>query len=708
MSWPAPGEAGTVKHIEDPFRLHPPEAVASVVAFDSETSDLHPDSGAFIGATSVAYRLHDGTLVRGAFPYSQGGWARKGFTPRRLVRGDIRGGMTEAQLAQWAPERSMTDVQKAIFRAWMLDVARVRGLVGHNAQFDVRHFRHIGLELEPLIIWDSMLGQAELDPLEMKGLKETASRIWGAEEADDAAELKDALGLQKAAFGLDKGQGPRYDLVPWSIIGKYAAQDAELTLRLTELQVARLLDGEGSMSAVNRAVRLNRVLMRMERRGFGPYDVETSRAWGERIQARVEQLSASFPDELQPPTPARMSAFYFDQLGLAPWKPGEKPRGYVLKKAGQAGRPRFLRGTAGDREILAANIADYDPTADDKLVMQQGDLSEPVARRLGEEGAPYAADYAEMIRLKTANQMFYANYAKLAGKDGRLRAELRQAQVKTGRLSSSRFNALALPKRVGLTFHDPVTGEEVKPPEPRSLFLPRPGVTRMNLDLSQAELRVGSETARCETMASALREGRDLHGITTSEVFGLDPADGADDRQGTAAYREWKAKRDIAKRLNFGLLFGMGYKTFQAQLWTSAGIEQSSADCKAWCAAWHKLYPEISEANARTEDWVSKRGFVTLWDGTRSYFGRYDYPRTGYNRLVQGGLAAWVGRWLVMVENMTSEWDAFLLAVHDSAVLDLPEDRALEISMHIKRESEAFWLNSFGFPGKVDVEKWAK
>lgn len=677
--------------------LHRPKDIASYVVVDTETSGLYVDNGDRMCAVSVAYRTvaEPDKITAWAFPFDQGRAAEKGFHPKRYKDGRLK---ADVDLAEWDADVNLPRSEWEYLCEWLVKVGRKKGLGAQNGKFDwhmVRAGRRArpdvpedadpwpGPDLEEYQTWDTQLVNRILWPLESTSLKPTGARLWGAEAVEDAAVLKQFLELGKKLYGLKVEDGPRYDLIPWRVNGPYAASDGVLTLRLTEVQVSMLEEGLGSWNAAHRDIDLGRVLYRMERRGFGPYDVETSRRIARSIEERIAVLEPIFP--FQPPTLPAATSYYYDELGLAPWKPGEDRRGWEVKQP----RQRAIIVPGPKTEEAKALVAARFPKAT-SITFKQGSLSADIADRLAASGAPYASEFAEMQRLRIANQMFYDNYVRLAGSDGRLRTTFRQAYVKSGRMSVERFQAQALPKKLQLK----LMGEPVR--EPRSLFGVPEGRRRMNLDLSQAELRIASELAQCRQMADPLRNGEDLHGQTCTRIFGQTPES-----------EDWKKYRDVAKRLNFGGIFMIGAASFQANLWTQGGIEWPLSECKVATDGFKRTYPEIVSSYEQWQSFAMDKGYVVLANGERSWMGRYDYPNTAWNRVVQGSLAAWVANWLIVVENITCDYEALVLTVHDSAVLDLPEDRADEIAAVVKEESEKLWLREFGFPGRVDVEEWS-
>lgn len=655
--------------------LPDPAKVTGPVCVDIETTGLFGDDGARVVVVSLAYLLQDDDGIWAhAFPFDIGDAARKGFEDGAPdPEGDAHQLTYNLPRDEW---QFLLD--------WLVAVVSREGIVCQNTKFDVHMLRYgteqyPGVDLEryvpPGLWFDTMLGTKVLDPhVPTTSLKPTAARIWGEAEVAEAKEQTEGLLAVKKRYHLLKEDGPRYDLVPWEVLGPYAFQDAVLALRLHLLQMQRIEDGDvppgDAAQAYADECRTCRVLYRMERRGCGPFDVARSERIADAIDRRVSQLKAEIP--FSPITAPAAAAYFFDTLGLAPWKPGEQPR---------------------ETEQVPV-IRNKKPTGEMRTrVVKQGTLDVKVCKRLAAAQVPGAAQYLEYLELVVQNRMFYRNYADLAGSDGKLRTSFRQAWVKSGRLSVERWQAQALPKRIGAHLNG-------KPlPEPRALFLTDPGRTRVNLDLAQAELRIAAIMADCHTMVEALNSGADLHSRNTKRIFGVDESD-----------PDWSLKRDVGKRVTFSAIFGVGPARFQQMLLEQSSLEWTLAECKQVINAWRSLYPQFIERLEYWEGHAAQMGWVPLYDGSQSYLIEpRDYPSSGWSRRVQGSLALYVNRiWLPQIERMTAKWDALELTVHDSVVLSLPDAAVDDTVAAIKQFTEQSWFEAFGINGGCDASSFAK
>lgn len=694
-----------------------PKFLDCVVAWDTETSGLHQDDGARVAIVSVAYSTKEDpdTIHAYAFPFDQGRAADKGFEYNRDKTGKLKidaklldrdkcdnmvswdrvhvprgyrvvenryGRFLQIDTDEWERDVNLGKSEWDDLMRWLVLAGKHVGLTGHNDKYDLhmtkagtRHYS--GVNLEPYVAWDSMVACKVLWPLESVALKNTGARLWGDAEVEEAQELREGLAVQKLLYGLTSDDGPRYDLLPWSITGPYATQDAALSLRLAKLQTTMFADGEGTgtLREYERQHDLLRTLWRMEDRGFGEFNLELADEVATAIERRIHQLESGLP--FDPPTAYKAKEYFFDDLGMRPWKGAEEPREidwYNTKK--------------GDRA---------------KKVIKQGSLSVDVALRMAEQGVPFAAEFAELLRLRTANNMNYRGYYNLCNKeDRRIRTSYKQVFVRSGRMSVERFQAQAIPRRDSVKIAEiPGYG---KVPHPRDLFVTPTGRKRCTIDLSQAELRVAAKFSGCKTMIEQVEAGRDIHGEMATQIFGVERGDGCAKDCYCETCARFSHYRYISKRGVFGGIFMVGTKTFRETIWNLGQLWLPWEDAKRTVYGFRELYPEIERAYNDSQNFVMHNGYVELVDGTRSWFGPRDYDNTAWNRRVQGSLALFNAHWLTEVERRTEQWDSLVLSVHDSVTMDLPEDVAEGVVAGIQEWTAAEFERWFEIVGGTDAE----
>ena len=511
------------------------------VAVDTETNGLYADDGARVSIVSVGWI--EPTIVAGdyaslvdavktgqgvhseAFPFSQGVWTgRHGIKPgtkEDLFIGD-----------EDNPNLGEDEWYDLLF--WL---TQRKYHIYQNGKFDLEKLRYApigwkgcdGYDFDHHWWWDTQVANFELWPGESTSLKPSAARLWGEDTTKEAEAIKPHLKTK---------DNPRYDLVPWEIIGPYAAKDAELTIRLYYQQMARLglLDpdwsrvDEGLLRICRKQIAVAHNLYRMERAGI-PFDVQGSLDAAAALDKRREELDLELPFK---PTPPQAKAYFFGDQGVLDAKKRFHPSlGLVPYSRTETGNPQFTE------QVVTRVINDHPADTDAGRV---------------------ARIWAKRNKLQHANTMWYLPYAHGTATDGRLRTCFRQVTrgrgeeaggTRSGRFSVERINLQAIPHDYKLRLLD----------EPWPVLTPRELIAQAarelegwdlwEFDLAQAELRLAAAWANCDRMLDAFEEGRDLHGETASELFHVSPKDS-----------DWKFYRQVGKRGNFTLCFGAGGETF--------------------------------------------------------------------------------------------------------------------------------------------------
>jgi uracil-DNA glycosylase family 4 len=310
---------------------------------------------------------------------------------------------------------------------------------------------------------------------------------------------------------------------------------------------------------------------------------------------------------------------------------------------------------------------------------------------------------ADNLLVTDRDQLFLSQYSEPTGfwqhimEDGRIHPSFHLHRVVTGRSSSSDPNAQNFPKRGALA------------KQYRKIFIPSDGYKIIEADLSQAELRIAAWMAGETTMLRIYREGGDIHAATAAAILGITmerfsalkgskeevPAKykvGGFDGKTWGEYYDFK--RFQAKAVNFGFLYGMGWKTFRVYAKTDYGLNLSEEQSIAMRRAFFALYP-------RLEAWhKSMRAFVQLHGYVRGLHGalrrlpsidsddegvRGDCERQAINSPVQRFASdlGLIGMFR-FCENAPRDVVRPLAFIHDAAVLEAREDCVRECAGGIK------------------------
>jgi len=270
---------------------------------------------------------------------------------------------------------------------------------------------------------------------------------------------------------------------------------------------------------------------------------------------------------------------------------------------------------------------------------------------------------------------------------GRIHADFRQIGAPTGRFSCSKPNLQQIP-------HDK---------KYRRCFRAEHGKKLIIADYSQIELRILAEFSSDDNFISAFRSGEDFHASAAAQVFGIKPEEVTSEQ------------RSFAKRLNFGVVYGIGSQRFAMM----TGVSQTEAEniMRRYFATYRGLDGWLREAGKRA---VEEQKARTL-SGRMARF-RFDENdrqkiastrRYGKNMPIQGTSADILKRALRLLHDQFQGTSAKLVnIVHDEIIVEADSSEAEESAKRLEQamiSAAEEYVNRV--PIKVDVEisdEWAK
>ena len=231
---------------------------------------------------------------------------------------------------------------------------------------------------------------------------------------------------------------------------------------------------------------------------------------------------------------------------------------------------------------------------------------------------------------------------------GRVHANWKQIGASTGRMSCAKPNLQNLPRDPGY----------------RACFRPAEGSVLVKADYEQIELRIAAEMAPDARMKRAFIEGKDLHATTATHLLGKEVEDvTADERQ-------------LAKAVNFGLIYGMGAKALADNARTSFGQDLDESEATDIRRRYFEAYPGIrnwQQLQGRKAETRTVLGRQRTLDGDRYYTARLNSP-------IQGTGADGLKLALAKMWESRDDADAFpVLAIHDEIVVETPAEKAHEV-----------------------------
>ncbi|MBX6753654.1 MAG: bifunctional 3'-5' exonuclease/DNA polymerase [Thermorudis peleae] len=227
---------------------------------------------------------------------------------------------------------------------------------------------------------------------------------------------------------------------------------------------------------------------------------------------------------------------------------------------------------------------------------------------------------------------------------GRIHSDWRQIGAATGRMASDRPNLQNIPRD----------------PRYRACFRPADGRVLVKADYAQIELRIAAALAGEPRMLAAFARGEDLHTLTASLVLGKRP---------DAVTKE---DRQLAKAVNFGLLYGMGAAAFAAHARTAYGLRLTDDEAKVLRARFFTAYPGLKRWHRSQPDGAVE---VRTAAGRRRVVTRFTDK---LNSPVQGTGADGLKLALALLWETRQQCPsaAPVLVVHDEIVVECAVDEA--------------------------------
>ncbi|MGI4814232.1 MAG: DNA polymerase I [Janthinobacterium lividum] len=395
---------------------------AELTAFDTETTSLDPMRARLVGMSFAVEAGHAAYL-----PLAH------------------RGPDTPAQLP--------FDEVLARLRDWLESDARKK--VGQHMKYDEQVLANYGIKMAG-IEHDTLLESYVLESHRTHDMDSLATRHLGVK----TIKYEEVCGKGVSQIGFDE--------VPVAAATQYAAEDADITLRLHQNLYPQMLE-EAGLQSIYREIEMpvSRVLRVMERNGV-LIDSDLLGRQSNEIGLRLVELEqqayalAGGPFNLN--SPKQIGEIFFTRLGLP-----------VVKKT-PSGTP------STDEDVLQKLAEDF-----------------PLPKVL--------LDYRGLSKLKST---YTDKLPRMINPDtGRVHTNYAQAVAVTGRLASNDPNLQNIPVRTG-------EGRRI-----REAFIAPPGAVLVSADYSQIELRIMAHISGDESLVAAFARGDDIHRATAAEIFGV-------------------------------------------------------------------------------------------------------------------------------------------------------------------------------------------
>ena len=491
-------------------------------------------------------------------------------------------------------------------RPWLESGDRAK--LGHHLKYDRNVLGNHGITLRG-IHDDTMLESYVLDA--------------GANRHDLDSLAERHLGHRTITYEDVAGKGARqipFAEVPVARATEYAAEDAEVCLRLHGVLARRLAEVEGPRSIYrDLEIPLVPVLSDIERTGVR-VDPELLRRQSEELATRMGEVAAQAyaeaDGEFNLGSPKQIQEILYDRLGLP-----------VLGRT-----PKGQPSTAED--VLEQLAADF-PLP--RLILEH--------RGLAKLRSTYTERLPERIDPDT----------------GRVHTSYHQAVAATGRLSSSEPNLQNIPVRTE-------EGRRI-----RQAFIAEPGHQLLAADYSQIELRIMAHLSRDAGLLAAFAAGQDIHRATAGEVFGVDP--------GNVSGEQRRAAKAINFGLIYGMsAFGLARNLGIEQGRAREYIERYFARYPG-VKAYMEAARGKGREQGYVETLFGRRLYLPEIK-SRNPARRAQSERVAINAPMQGTAADIIKRAMLRVAARLEKQDLparMIMQVHDELVLEVRDDAVEEV-----------------------------
>nr|WP_162085486.1 DNA polymerase I [Sulfuriferula nivalis] len=541
---------------------------AELVSFDTETTSLDPMQAQLVGMSFA-------------------------ITPYQAAY------LPLAHRGPDAPVQLPLDVVLARLQSWLEDASRAK--VGQNLKYDMHVLANHDIRLAG-VVHDTMLQAYILESHLPRNMDSLAQRHLG--EATISYESVTGKGVSQIGF----------DQVELKLAAEYAAEDADITLRLHQNLYPRV-HAVPKLDYVYRQIEmpLLPILWQIERNGVlldsGLLE-QQSHELGQAMLAMEQQAYELAGQPFNLNSPKQIQGILFDQLKLP-----------VIKKT-----PGGVPST--DEDVLSQLAADY-PLP--KILLEY--------RSLAKLKSTYTDKLPRMVNAAT----------------GRVHTSYSQAVAVTGRLSSVEPNLQNIPVKTA-------EGRRV-----REAFIAAPGCVLVSADYSQIELRIMAHLSGDSSLVKAFMEDADIHSATAAEIFGVTLAEVSSEQRRVAKTINFGLIYGMSA---FGLASQLGLERAAAQSYIDRyfarypGVATYMQGTRATAYEFgyvetvfgRRLWlPEIRSSNKHRRDGAERAAINAPMQGTAA----------DLIKLAMIAVAGWLAR-----EQMQTR---IIMQVHDELVLEVPQ-----------------------------------
>lgn len=255
---------------------------------------------------------------------------------------------------------------------------------------------------------------------------------------------------------------------------------------------------------------------------------------------------------------------------------------------------------------------------------------------------------------------YYTPYSQSLDANNILRTNLNLIGTISGRLSCNNPNLQAVARQTEVF-------------KVKDIFRARKGYKLISADYTQAEMRLATWYSKEEKMLEIINNGEDLHSSTANML---------------------NIPRNVAKRINFGVIYGIGARALSTQL----RIPESQA--KEYLDKYHSTYKGFRNLMRTCERYADENGYIRMWTGRVRRYDINNPTHKAMSNLIQGGISEIMRISITKLFPIISDLGGYIvLQVHDQIIIEIPENNVETVNKILRNV-----MSDFPFDPKLTVD----
>lgn len=585
-------------------------------------------------------------------------------------------------------------------------------LIGWNIKYDNHVLARVGINVYAEDLFDGMIASWLCDENTPKGLKENTERLFGFKMATFDESVATVSKEEKKSVGLKANNKATMDLVRIAVAAPYAMDDAYYTWECYLYYLSKLEEEKMDNIYYKVYPKFIKTLFDMEERGIAVY-IERLKQMGEAMQIDIDSLEYSLYElagvEFNANSDQQLAELLFGFEGTKHLKTDKKtgrqvpvyknPNYYLLDN--NFGFKVINSTPAGAPQTSGATLS----------ILAKQDVTcllnaKTKRKKEGVELCKKLLEYKKLTKLKTA---FVDGVFELLYSDGKIHASCNIIGTTSGRISMSEPNLQQLPK----SLEDDESGlfELVKMYKIRDMFIGsvNPKTNKRNkiiaLDYKNLEMMLLAHFSKDKELIDTFAQGGDIHNATAKKMFNLEC-------ETKDVKKIYPILRQVAKAINFGLMYGMGhfklYETLKSygvnlaekEYLDKYGVKKGEEVAQKYIDIYFETYKGVANFIRNQKKFAHRAGCVYTLVGRKrrlhninsNDFKTVSYEeRLSVNQPIQGSAGDVVIHAQLRIQEdkeLSKLGCSMLIQVHDELVFECPEENVEKAISIITRYME--------------------